>query len=147
MTLRLNDVGPAVGSRKSRKRVGRGASAGGGKTCGRGHKGQNSRSGGGVRVGFEGGQLPLQKRVPTVGFSSRKGRTTEQVRLGELNRLEGDDVTLESLITAGILPRRVKRARVFLSGKVERAFTIKGVGVTAGAKAAILAAGGSVEES
>ena len=145
MSLRLNEVAPAAGSRSKRKRVGRGASAGQGKTCGRGHKGQNSRSGGGVRPGFEGGQLPLQKRVPTFGFTSRKAQTTASVRLGELNSVEGDEVTLASLIAAGVLPRRIKRARVFLSGKVERALSVKGLVVTAGAKAAIEAAGGSVE--
>lgn len=145
MSLRLNEISPAPGSRSNRKRVGRGASAGQGKTCGRGHKGQNSRSGGGVRVGFEGGQLPLQKRVPTFGFKSHKARTTESVCLSELNGVEGDVVTLEALIKAGIVPRRVKRARVFQSGSVERALTVKGLAVTAGAKTAIEAAGGSVE--
>lgn len=145
--MRLNQVTPSRGSRQVRKRVGRGASAGGGKTCGRGHKGQNSRSGGGVRLGFEGGQLPLQKRVPTSGFASRKGRVTAEVRLGELQSIEGDEVTLEVLKTAGVLPGKVKRARVFLSGSVDRALTVKGLGVTAGAKAAIEAAGGTVVEA
>ena len=144
--MRLNEVAPAPGSRKSRRRVGRGASAGQGKTCGRGHKGQNSRSGGGVRIGFEGGQLPLQKRVPTTGFKSRKGRTTEHVRLGELKHVEGDEVSLQSLIAAGVVPRRTKRVRIFLSGEVDRALKIQGVGLTAGAKSAIEAAGGSVVE-
>lgn len=145
MGLRLNEIAPAPGSRQTRKRVGRGASAGQGGTCGRGNKGQNSRSGGGVRLGFEGGQLPLQKRVPTYGFTSRKSRTTGEVRLGELNGVEGDEVTLATLIAAGLLPRRTKRARVFLSGSVDRAITLKGVKATAGAKAAIEAAGGTVE--
>lgn len=147
MTLKLNEISPAADSRQTRKRVGRGASAGGGKTCGRGHKGQNSRSGGGVRIGFEGGQLPLQKRVPQTGFRSRKGRTTKHVRLGELNMIEGEEVTLQTLVKAGIVPRRVKRARVFLSGSAERAFNVKGVRVTNGAKEAIVAAGGTVEEA
>lgn len=145
MALRLNQIAPATGSKRSRKRVGRGESAGQGGTCGRGHKGQNARTGGGVRPGFEGGQLPLQKRVPTYGFNSLKARTTGEVRLSELNEVEGDEVTLATLIAAGILPRRVKRARVFQSGEVKRAFTLKGLKVSAGAKAAIEAAGGSVE--
>ena len=147
MSLRLNEISPQDGSRHSRKRVGRGASAGQGKTCGRGHNGQNARSHGGVRPGFEGGQLPLQKRVPTFGFTSLKGRATEEVRLSELNAVEGDEVSLEALIAAGILPRRIKRARVCLSGQVERAVTVTGVKVTAGARAAIEAAGGSVTEA
>lgn len=145
MALRLNEIAPAKGSRQSRKRVGRGASAGQGGTCGRGNKGQNSRSGGGVRQGFEGGQLPLQKRVPTYGFKSRKGRTTAEVRVGELNALEGDEVTLATLVSAGVISRQVKRVRVFLAGEVNRALTVKGVKISAGAKAAIEAAGGTVE--
>lgn len=147
MSLKLNETAPAAGSRQAKRRKGRGASAGQGKTCGRGHKGQNARTGGGVRPGFEGGQLPLQKRVPTFGFNSPKSRITAEVRLGELNAVEGDEVNLAALIAAGILPRRVKRARVFLSGQVDRALTVKGVKVTAGAKAAIEAAGGSVVEA
>ncbi|MYD43261.1 MAG: 50S ribosomal protein L15 [Gammaproteobacteria bacterium] len=145
MGLRLNEIAPASGSRQKRKRVGRGASAGQGGTCGRGNKGQNSRTGGGVRPGFEGGQLPLQKRVPTYGFKSRKARKTGEVRLSELNRVDGDEVTLAKLIAAGILPRSITRARIFASGQVERAVHVKGVKTTAGAKAAIEAAGGSVE--
>ena len=145
MGLRLNTLAPAPGSRRGRKRVGRGASGGQGGTCGRGNKGQNSRSGGGVRLGFEGGQLPLQKRVPTYGFNSQKSRTTAEVRLGELKAVEGDEVTLATLVKTGILPRRIKRARIFLSGQIDRAVTVKGLTVTAGAKAAIEAAGGSVE--
>ena len=145
MALRLNEIAPAKGSRQARKRVGRGASAGQGGTCGRGNKGQNSRSGGGVRIGFEGGQLPLQKRVPTYGFNSRKARTTAEVRLGELSAVDGDEVTLATLMSAGLISRQVKRARVFLSGQVDRALTVKGLKVTAGAKAAIEAAGGTVE--
>lgn len=147
MSLRLNEISPAPASRRPRKRVGRGASAGQGKTCGRGHKGQNSRSGGGVRPGFEGGQLPLQKRVPTFGFKSQKARITAKVRLAELNAVEGDEVTIASLIQAGVMPRKIKRARVFLSGSVDRALTVKGLTVSAGAKAAIEAAGGSVVEA
>ncbi len=145
MGIRLNDISPANGSRRARKRVGRGASGGQGGTCGRGNKGQNSRTGGGVRLGFEGGQLPLQKRVPTFGFKSLKSRTTEEVRLSELNAVAGNEVTLSTLVAAGILPRRTKRARVFLSGSVDRPLNVKGLKVTAGAKAAVESAGGSVE--
>ena len=144
--MRLNSFTPAKGSRQERIRVGRGPSAGRGKTCGRGHKGQNSRSGGGVRLGFEGGQLPLQKRVPTFGFNSRKGRVTEEVRLSELALVEGDQVTVATLQTAGILRRNSKRARIINSGTVERSFTIAGVHTTKGARAAIEAAGGTIQE-
>lgn len=143
--MRLNGIGPKQGSKKVKRRVGRGISAGQGKTCGRGHKGQKSRSGGKVRVGFEGGQLPLQKRVPTFGFRSRVGLTTGEVRLSELAKVEGDVVDLETLIKANVLSRAVKRARVFASGEVSRAFTVKGLHVTKGAKTAIEAAGGKVE--
>lgn len=145
MAMKMNQLSPAPGSKRSRKRVGRGESAGQGGTCGRGNKGQNARTGGGVRLGFEGGQLPLQKRVPTYGFNSRKARTTAEVRLSELDSVEGDVVTVASLTAAGVLPRSIKRARVFQSGEVKRALTIKGLKVTKGARAAIEAAGGSVE--
>ncbi|MCY4656404.1 MAG: 50S ribosomal protein L15 [Gammaproteobacteria bacterium] len=144
--MRLNEISPAPGSRQNRVRAGRGASAGRGKTCGRGHKGQNSRSGGGVRIGFEGGQLPLQKRVPTYGFKSRKGRTTAEVRLSELKHIEGDQVTLATLLSAGILHKNMKRARIIHSGEVDRAYQVSGVHVTKNAKVAIEAAGGSIQE-
>ena len=142
--MKLNDINPHPGSRKKRKRLGRGISAGQGKTCGRGHKGQKSRSGGKVRVGFEGGQLPLQRRVPRFGFRSRIGGVTAEVRVGELNRINGDEITLESLKDANVLSKDVKRARVFLSGEIHRAMTIKGLGVTRGARAAIEKAGGTI---
>ena len=116
-----------------------------GKTCGRGHKGQNSRSGGGVRLGFEGGQLPLQKRVPTYGFRSRKQRITAEVRLSELKYLEGEQINLASLQKAGIIHRNIQRARIIDSGGVDRAFHVEGVHVTKKARAAIEAVGGTVQ--
>ena len=144
--VKLNDINPPRASRKRRKRLGRGISAGQGKTCGRGHKGQRSRSGGKVRIGFEGGQLPLQRRIPRFGFRSRIGAVTAEVRVGELDRVIGDEVTLESLKAANIVAKQVKRARVFLSGEVHRAMTIKGVALTRGARAAVEKAGGTIEE-
>ena len=144
--MKLNDINPPRGSRKQRKRFGRGVSAGQGKTCGRGHKGQKSRSGGKVRIGFEGGQLPLQRRVPRLGFRSRIGGVTAEVRVGELNRVTGDEVTLESLQDANVLSKDVKRARIFLSGEIQRAMTIKGLWVTRGARAAIEKAGGTIAD-
>ena len=144
--VKLKDINPPRASRKRRKRLGRGISAGQGKTCGRGHKGQKSRSGGKVRIGFEGGQLPLQRRIPRFGFRSRIGAVTAEVRVGELDRVIGDEVTLESLKAANIVAKQVKRARVFLSGEVHRAMTIKGVALTRGARAAVEKAGGTIEE-
>ena len=143
--MRINNLKPASGSRKIKKRVGRGISAGQGKTCGRGHKGQKSRSGGTVRVGFEGGQLPLQKRIPTFGFRSRIGLTTSEVRLSEINKVDGDIVNIETLKASSLITRNTKRARIFLGGNIGRAMVVQGVHVTTGAKTAIEAAGGSVE--
>lgn len=144
--MRLNTLSPAPGARKNAKRVGRGIGSGVGKTAGRGHKGQKSRSGGKVAPGFEGGQMPLQKRLPKYGFSSRIGRTTAQVRLGELNKVEGDTVDLAALKAADLVKENVTRARVFLSGEVSRALTIQGLAVTKGAREAIEQAGGKVED-
>ena len=143
--MRINNLKPTSGSKKTKKRVGRGIAAGQGKTCGRGHKGQKSRSGGTVRVGFEGGQLPLQKRIPAFGFRSRIGLTTSEVRLSELKKVKGDVVNLETLMASNLITRRTKRARIFLCGDIDRAMAIKGIHVTSGAKVAIEAAGGSVE--
>jgi large subunit ribosomal protein L15 len=143
--MKLNTLQPSPGSKPSRKRVGRGIGSGLGKTCGRGHKGQKSRTGGYHKVGFEGGQMPLQRRLPKVGFTSRVSLTTAQVRLSELAKVEGDVVDLDALMKANIISRVMKRAKIFASGKVERAFTVKGVGLTKGAKEAIEAAGGKVE--
>ena len=143
--MRLNSLKPAPGAKRDAKRVGRGIGSGVGKTAGRGHKGLKSRSGGTVKAGFEGGQMPLQKRLPKYGFTSRIGRTTAEVRLLELNRVEGDVVDLETLKAADLIKDDVKRVRVFLSGEIARAVNVRGVTVTKGAKAAIEAAGGSVE--
>ncbi len=144
--MRLNTLSPAPGARKEGKRVGRGIGSGLGKTAGRGHKGQKSRSGGRVRPGFEGGQMPLQKRLPKYGFTSRISRTTAQVRLGELNGVEGDVVDLAALKNADLVNENVTRARVFLSGELGKALTVKGLAVTSGAREAIEKAGGKVEE-
>ena len=143
--MRLNTLQPAPGSKPDRKRVGRGIGSGLGKTAGRGHKGQKSRSGGFHKVGFEGGQMPLQRRLPKVGFTSRVSLTTAEVRLSELAKVEGDVIDLEALKKAGLIAKSMKRAKVFASGKIERAVTVKGIGVTKGARAAIEAAGGTVE--
>lgn len=143
--MRLNSLSPAPGAKKSAKRVGRGIGSGTGKTAGRGHKGQKARSGGGIRPGFEGGQMPLQKRLPKYGFSSRISRTTAQIRLGELNAIEGDIVDLEALKNADLVRDNVTRARVFLSGELGKALTLKGLVVTKGAREAIEKAGGKVE--
>ena len=144
--MRLNSLSPAPGSRKGTKRVGRGIGSGTGKTAGRGHKGQKARSGGSVRPGFEGGQMPLQKRLPKYGFTSRIARTTAQVRLGELSLVEGDVVDLEALKAADLVKQDVLRARVFLSGELSKSVTVKGLAVTKGAREAIEQAGGKVEE-
>lgn len=144
--MRLNTLSPAPGAKKDPKRVGRGIGSGTGKTAGRGHKGQKSRTGGSVRPGFEGGQMPLQKRLPKYGFTSRVGMTTAQVRLGELSRVEADVIDLEALKAADLVKDNVTRARVFLSGALDKAVTVKGLAVTKGAREAIEKAGGNVEE-
>ena len=146
MTMRLNTIKPATGSRNAWKRVGRGISAGQGKTCGRGVKGQKSRAGGYHKVGFEGGQMPLQRRLPKRGFRSRVNRNAAEVRLNELAMIEGDVADLKALQKAGILGLKVDRAKVILSGNIDRAITVRGLGATKGARAAIEAAGGRVEE-
>ncbi len=144
--MRLNTLKPAEGSKKDAKRVGRGIGSGLGKTGGRGHKGQKSRSGGFHKVGFEGGQMPLQRRLPKVGFSSRKARFMAEIRLPELLKVEGDVVDLLSLKAANIIGHHIKRAKVILSGEITTAVTVRGLGATKGARAAIEAAGGKVEE-
>ncbi len=143
--MQLNNLSPAEGSKKSAKRVGRGIGSGLGKTAGRGHKGQKSRSGGFNKVGFEGGQMPLQRRLPKVGFSSRVGRYMDEIRLNELEKCEGDVVDLMALKSANIVRQEVKRAKVIASGEITKAVTVRGLGVTKGARAAIEAAGGKVE--
>src|SRR5690554_6952801 len=144
--MRLNTLSPAPGRIRAKKRVGRGIGSGLGKTAGRGHKGLKSRSGGSVRPGFEGGQMPLQKRLPKYGFTSRIGRVTAEVRLSELNLVDGEIVDLETLKQADVIGANIKRAKIFASGEVKKAVTIKGLSVTKGAKAAIEAAGGKIEE-
>ncbi|MCK7578882.1 MAG: 50S ribosomal protein L15 [Chromatiales bacterium] len=144
--MKLNDLRPDPGSRPSAKRVGRGIGSGLGKTCGRGHKGQKARAGGFHKVGFEGGQMPLQRRLPKVGFRSRKALDKAEVRLNELNLVEGDVVDLETLRAAGVFNSAVKVAKIIASGEVTRALTIRGLGVTKGARAAIEAAGGTIED-
>lgn len=144
--MRLNTLSPAPGRVSAKKRVGRGIGSGVGKTAGRGHKGLKSRSGGSVKPGFEGGQMPLQKRLPKFGFSSRIGRVTAEIRTSELNKLAGEVADLAALQEAGLVNASIKRAKIFLSGDVTKAVTVKGLAVTKGAKAAIEAAGGKVEE-
>jgi large subunit ribosomal protein L15 len=145
MSMRLNTLQPAEGSKRDRRRIGRGAGSGWGKTSGRGQKGQKARAGGGVRPGFEGGQQPLKQRVPKFGFRSRIGQVTAEVRLGEIGKVDGDVVDLDTLKAANVVARNILRARVMLSGSIDRAVTVKGLGVTRGARAAIEAAGGKVE--
>jgi len=143
--MRLNTLKPAPGSRRARLRVGRGASAGQGKTCGRGTKGQRARKGGYHKVGFEGGQMPLQRRMPKVGFRSRVKRSRVEVRLHELAKVDAAVVDLEALLKAGVVPEGTERAKVVLSGEIKKAVTLKGVAATKGARAAIEAAGGKIE--
>jgi large subunit ribosomal protein L15 len=145
--MRLNTLSGSRGSKSARKRAGRGIGSGLGKTAGRGHKGQKSRTGGRVRAGFEGGQQPIQKRLPKFGFNSAMARVTAEVRLSELDKVEAEVIDLQALKDADIIPNRMSRARVMLSGSVTKAVTIKGIGATAGARAAIEAAGGKVEDA
>lgn len=142
----LNTIKPAEGSTKNRKRVGRGIGSGLGKTAGRGHKGQKSRSGGQTPIGFEGGQMPLQRRLPKFGFHSRKAKFSSEVRLSEVMKLDTDVVDLAALIEANFVPAFTKKAKIILSGEITKAVTVKGVKVTKGALEAIEAAGGKVEE-
>jgi large subunit ribosomal protein L15 len=143
--MRLNTLRPAPGSRRARLRVGRGASAGQGKTCGRGTKGQRARKGGYHKVGFEGGQMPLQRRMPKVGFRSDIKRSRAEVRLHELAKVDAAVVDLPALLKAGVVPPGTERAKVVLSGEIKKAVTLKGVPATKGARAAIEAAGGKIE--
>ncbi len=144
--MRLNSIKPGEGSKKAAKRVGRGIGSGLGKTCGRGHKGQKSRSGGFHKVGFEGGQMPLQRRLPKCGFTSMTRSRNYEVRLNELQALPTEEIDLLVLQVAGIVPADALSAKVILSGEIARKVVLKGIGATKGAKAAIEAAGGSVSE-
>lgn len=141
----LKTLKPAGGAKKKAKRVGRGIGSGFGKTSGRGHKGQRSRSGGFHKTGFEGGQMPLQRRLPKVGFVSLKSKQTAEVRLHELERVQEETVDLLSLKKVNIIPQQVKRAKVIASGKLTKALKIKGLAVTKGARVAIEAVGGTIE--
>ena len=143
--MRLNTIKPAKGSRRDRVRVGRGIGSGLGKTAGRGHKGQHARAGGYHKVGFEGGQMPLQRRLPKVGFRSKKAAETQQVFLYQLDSLKDASVDLALLLKAGLVDGRAKRVKVVKRGEIRRALKLSGLLATAGAKAAIEAAGGSVE--
>jgi large subunit ribosomal protein L15 len=144
--MRLNSLSPAPGSKTAKKRVGRGIGSGLGKTGGRGHKGLKSRSGGSVAPGFEGGQQPLQRRLPKFGFTSRKSLVTAEIRLSELAKVEGEVVDLNALKAADVVNGSIQYAKIILSGEINKAVTVKGLRVTKGAKAAIEAAGGKVEE-
>jgi len=144
--MRLNTLSPAPGRVKEGKRCGRGIGSGIGKTGGRGHKGQKARTGGSIRPGFEGGQMPLQKRLPKYGFTSRLAAVTAEIRLSELNLIEGDVATIETLRSARLINNNISRAKVIGSGELKKAITLKGIGATKGAADAIIAAGGKVEE-
>ena len=144
--MRLNTLSPAEGSKHASKRLGRGLGSGLGKTGGRGHKGQKSRSGGGVRRGFEGGQMPLYRRLPKFGFTSRKAMVTAEIRLSEIALIEGDVIDLNVLKAAKVIGPQIEFAKVMLSGEINRAVTLRGLRVSKGARAAIEAAGGKIEE-
>lgn len=143
--MQLNNLKPNKGSHKCKMRVGRGIGSGKGKTCGRGHKGQHSRSGGYHKVGFEGGQMSLHRRVPKFGFTSRKSLVSAEVRLYELNKIAGDIADIEVLRATNIISSKIKHVKIFVSGKLEKSMTIRGLRVTKGAKAAIEVMGGKVE--
>jgi len=142
----LNSLKPAAGSKTAAKRVGRGIGSGLGKTAGRGHKGQKARAGGYHKVGFEGGQMPMQRRLPKVGFNSRMGLRTAEIRLHELNKVDADVIDVQALQAANLISRNIKRVKVMAAGKIDKAVTLKGIKVTQGARTAIEAAGGKIEE-
>lgn len=144
--MRLNTLAPAEGAKHAPKRVGRGIGSGIGKTGGRGHKGQKSRSGGGVRRGFEGGQMPLYRRLPKFGFTSRKGMVTAEVRLSEIAQIESDIIDLNTLKAANVVGIHIEFAKVMLSGEINRPVVLRGLRVTKGARAAVEAVGGKIEE-
>jgi len=144
--MQLNNLHPAEGSKKSSKRVGRGIGSGWGKTGARGHKGQKSRSGGFHKVGFEGGQMPLQRRLPKVGFNSRMTSTRAEVRLHELEKVTAEVIDLLALIAAGVVPATTEKAKVIASGEMSKAVQLKGIAVTPGARKAIEAVGGSITD-
>ena len=145
--MRLNDIKPAPGAKSSRRRVGRGIGSGLGKTAGRGHKGQKARSGGFHKIGFEGGQMPLHRRLPKRGFTSLTRDATAEVRLSELERMSASEIDLAALKAEGVVSRQAQAAKVILAGKLVRKITLKGVRATKGARAAIESAGGTVEDA
>lgn len=145
--MQLNTLHPALGSKKKSKRLGRGIGSGKGKTCGRGHKGQKARAGGYHKVGFEGGQMPLQRRIPKSGFRSQQALCREEVYLSALNKIEQTDIDMQTLKLTGIIKANTKDVKIIASGEISRAITIRGVPTTAGARKAILAAQGKVEEA
>lgn len=145
--MRLNDLSPAKGSKKDAKRVGRGTGSGLGKTAGRGHKGQKSRTGGGVRPGFEGGQMPMQRRLPKFGFTSRKAAYADEIRLDRLVATGMTDISLDSLQEARLVNKRAMRVKIIGNASIDRAVNVTGVLVSKGARAAIVAAGGSITDS
>jgi len=144
--MKLNTIKPALGEKSSRKRVGRGMGSGLGKTCGRGHKGQQSRSGGFTKIGFEGGQMPLQRRLPKVGFTSRISKTTSQVTLSQLDKLSEKDINIDVLKQNNLVTKNITRVKVMLSGEIKRAVNLTGIKATKGAKAAIEAVKGTIKE-
>jgi large subunit ribosomal protein L15 len=143
--MKLNTISPAQGSKRDRKRVGRGIGSGSGKTAGRGHKGQKSRSGGFHKVGFEGGQMPLQRRLPKRGFASRTARYNAEIRLYHLAVMEADVIDMATLRAAGLIGHDTRKVKIINTGTLDRAVTVKGLAVSKGAQAAIEAAGGKVE--
>jgi large subunit ribosomal protein L15 len=145
--MQLNTLQPAPGSKKNAKRVGRGIGSGQGKTCGRGHKGQKSRSGGFSKVGFEGGQMPLQRRLPKVGFASRSAKLSAEVRLYELTKIDADVIDIAALVKAKIVSKKTLKAKVIASGEISKAVNLKGIKVTPGARKAIEAVGGKIEDA
>lgn len=144
--MRLNELSPAKGAKQAPKRVARGSGSGLGKTAGRGHKGQRARAGGYHKTGFEGGQMPMQRRLPKVGFRSRQARYAAQLRLSDLERLGADSVDIAALKAADLVPQQAERVKVIASGTIERAVTLRGILVTKGARAAIEKAGGKIED-
>ena len=143
--MHLNTLNPAPGSKVEAKRLGRGIGSGKGKTCGRGHKGQRARAGGFHRIGFEGGQTALQRRLPKFGFHSHSAAGNAEIRLSQLNKLDADVITLDVLRAVGLINSKIKRAKIILSGQITKAVVISGLAVTTGARAAIEAAGGKIE--
>lgn len=144
--MQLNELKPAEGAKFAKKRLGRGIGSGLGKTSGKGHKGQKARAGGYHKVGFEGGQMPIQRRLPKFGFKSLMARYTAEVRLSDLNKVKEKDINLQTLKDAGLITKNMKRAKVYLSGKIDKVINLSNIKVTNGAKQAIIAAGGKVEE-